>query len=391
MYTLRKGTLLVVSILTILSSMTLSPDLPGIHAQFHTLPHADLWTRLVLTIHALFIALGAPLAGYIIDRLGRKPLLLIATIVYGGAGISGLFLNELLPLLVSRVFLGLATAGTMTAATTLIADYYTGSERSQVAGWQTAAMNFGGVFALLLAGLLADRNWHFPFAIYGVSFLLIPLVISTIIEPPSIQRGVKNSSLVERFPWSEALILYITMLVAQILFFFVPVQLPFYLQKLIHSTATQSGVAVAAATLCTGCIALLYPKLNHFLERRVLIAIGFAGLSGGLLILGIAGNYPLIVLGALFTGVMMGILLPTLSLWILALTPSLLRGRAVSGLTASMFLGQFLSPFISQPLSQWGGFATMYSISGWIALVVAGGWIVAQRFTVPALVKPRHG
>jgi len=36
--------------------------------------------------------IGSPIAGLIVDRFGRKRLLLIATLLYGLAGSSGLFL-----------------------------------------------------------------------------------------------------------------------------------------------------------------------------------------------------------------------------------------------------------------------------------------------------------
>src|SRR5579883_1054601 len=129
--TQTKATLLLVSALTVLSSMTLSPTLPGIRAHFHTAPNASILVPLVLTLHAFFIVIGSPLAGYLLDRIGRKPLLIGAALLYGLAGSAGFLINDLWLLLLSRALLGLATAGTFTSASTLIADYYTGQTRSE--------------------------------------------------------------------------------------------------------------------------------------------------------------------------------------------------------------------------------------------------------------------
>jgi MFS family permease len=90
-----KITLLLVSTLTVMSGATIAPSLPAMREYFADVPNADYLVRLALTLPALLIALGAPAVGVIIDRLGRKPLLLIALILYGLAGSSGLILNGL--------------------------------------------------------------------------------------------------------------------------------------------------------------------------------------------------------------------------------------------------------------------------------------------------------
>ncbi len=109
-------TLLLVSTLTVMSGATIAPSLPAMREYFANVPNADYLVRLALTLPALLIALGAPVVGVIIDRLGRKPLLLIALIIYGLAGSSGLILNTLNLILIGRVLLGISVAGIMTTA-----------------------------------------------------------------------------------------------------------------------------------------------------------------------------------------------------------------------------------------------------------------------------------
>ena len=43
---------------------------------FAEVPGADVWARLILTAPALFIALASPVAGAIIDRFGRRRMIL---------------------------------------------------------------------------------------------------------------------------------------------------------------------------------------------------------------------------------------------------------------------------------------------------------------------------
>jgi MFS family permease len=117
-----KATLLLTSTLTVMSGATISPSLPAMQEYFANVENSELLVRLVLTIPALFIAFGGLFAGQLADRFGRKPLLIVSTLVYGFAGCSGLVLNSLWTLLIGRALLGLSVAGVMTGVTTLIAD-----------------------------------------------------------------------------------------------------------------------------------------------------------------------------------------------------------------------------------------------------------------------------
>ena len=85
----RLVTLLVVSTMTVMAGATISPALPTIRQAFADVPDADVWVRLVLTLPALFTALGAPLAGWLTDRVGRRPVLLTSMVLYGLGGAGG--------------------------------------------------------------------------------------------------------------------------------------------------------------------------------------------------------------------------------------------------------------------------------------------------------------
>lgn len=70
----------------------------------------------------------------------------------------------------------------------------------------------------------------------------------------------------------------------------------------------------------------------------------------GYLTIFLARNFSLIVLGLIISGLGLGLLLPNLTLWLVSKASESTRGKAVGGLTMLIFLGQFFSPIVSQPV-----------------------------------------
>ena len=184
--TSTKATLLFASSLTVMSGATIAPALPAMQAHFADVENVGLLIRLVLTLPALPIVIGAPLAGYLGDRSGRTRLLVGAMVLYAVAGSSGLYLDSLGTILIGRALLGAAVAGVMTSATALVADYYTGADRARFMGWQAAFMNVGGVAFLTGGGALAEIGWRLPFLIYLVA---LPLALVARVSLPEPSRG----------------------------------------------------------------------------------------------------------------------------------------------------------------------------------------------------------
>ena len=73
------------------------------------------------------------------------------------------------------------------------------------------------------------------------------------------------------------------------------------------------------------------------------MALGFFLLSRADTLTQLYLSMPLIGLG-------LGFNFPNLTIWLMARVPATMRGRASGGISTAVFLGQFLSPLLSQPL-----------------------------------------
>lgn len=373
---LLKVTLLVTSTLTVMSGATIAPSLPAMQTYFSGVENAIFWVKLILTVPALFIVIGAPIAGVIIDRLGRKPLLIVSVILYGLAGSSGFVLNSLTGLLIGRALLGLAVAGVMTSVTTLIADYYPGQARANFMGLQAAFMGFGGVLFLSGGGFLADLNWRLPFLIYLFAFVILPFIVLSLFEPS--RTVIKTPTLVDGrqvsavpLPLKLLTLIYGVACLMQVIFYLIPVQLPFYLKSLTNATASQSGLAIAFSTLFSAFASMMYGRVKARLSFVNIVSLSFGLTALGYGIIGVAGSYEQVLIGLSVGGLGLGLLMPNLMVWLSAETTDAIRGRALGGLTTFLFLGQFLSPIVSQPVSQQVGLGMTYTLAGGLLLLLA--------------------
>lgn len=373
-----------------MSGATVAPSLPAMKQHFETaITDVDLRTtlvKLIITLPALFIVIGSPIAGLIVDRFGRKSLLLITAMVYGLAGSSGLYLESLPAILLGRAVLGLAVAGVIVSATTLIADYYSGPARAAFMGLQAGFMGLGGVLFLTLGGVLAQQNWHYPFGIYLFAWLIVPLIFAFVLEPDSAERELDNSSEANigvasdaaqpSLPIGVMAIVYGLTALSQIAFYLIPVQLPFLLEQLVKALPSQSGMAIALCTLFSAIASLTYGKLKQRMEFVAFLPMIFGLMGIGYLLIGQSSNWSQVLAGLAIAGMGLGILMPNMSVWLSTAVPDAIRGRALGGLSTAMFLGQFLSPIVTQPLTKTLGLSGTYAATGGGLVVVALGFAI---------------
>jgi MFS family permease len=384
-----KVSLLLVSSLTVMAGTVIAPALPSIQLHFSEIEYSGLWIQLVLTLPALFIVLAAPLTGWFLDRSGRLRLLIPAMLLYGIAGSSGLYLNTIGAILAGRALLGVAVAGIMTSATTLIADYYEGRARSQFMGWQAAFMNFGGVIFLTAGGSLAELGWRWPFAIYLFAIALVPLVVLSLNEPVTVDRkSNRNDSLVDaRGPVRLIALIYGAAFSGMLIFYFIPLQIPFYLNEMVGAGPAASGMSIAVVTLFATVSSFVYGRVKNHMGFLTIFGLTFGLMGAGYLFIGLGNGYSTVLTGLAVSGLGTGLLFPNLNVWLTLEVPAIIRGRAIGGLTTAIFMGQFVAPLASQTLS--GAFGTGFLfVSAGALLLVLGLVFAFLRKAILAFMKP---
>ena len=394
--TLREISLLLTGTLVILSPLVVSPALPQMAQFFSGISNVETLVKLVVTLPALSIAIGAPVVGIIIDKWGRRWILIGATVLYGVSGATSFFLKNIFAILALRVLLGLAVSGIMTCTVTLIADYYTGEKRDRVMGFQTAVSYFTAVVILIGGGAIAEINWNYPFLIYLIAFVFLPGVILFLYEPeinkePKEEKFSKN---IQKIPYKTLTIGYFLAFIFLIFFYLLPTQIPFYLTKSItNMNETRIGLALASTSLFAGIISFNYKYLRKWIRQEMLFILALIFMGSGYIILTYAGSFGIFLLGLILAGFGIGIMLPNLNIWTVKDTPERFRGRALSILNAIIYLGAFLSPLINDSILQRTNYPTIFMIGGLVffSLIVIPMTLFILDFTKQRMAKEEMG
>ncbi|WP_249674279.1 MFS transporter [Pseudomonas abieticivorans] len=361
--------LLLGSCLPVLGAVLLAPVLPRMQVHFADTPGSAVLVPVALTLPALVVALLAPFAGMIADRTGRKPLLLVAMLLYTLCGTLPLWLDSLPAIVASRAGIGLAEAAIMTCCTALMGDYYSGGRRERLFALQMVATSLSAALFMAVGGHLGQDNWRAPFALYAVGLVFLPLMALLLWEP----RAQAASEVVgRRMPWRGLAPLLGLALLAGLSLFIVPVQAGYLLNLLGVDAPQQIGLTMGGNQVGVVLGALSFRLIGRARPSwLLLLAFALAG-SGGLLMAG-AGSHTLVSLAVFINGLGIGLMLPTLITRIMAQVDFSQRGRASGLFTAAIFAGEFVSPLVV--LAMTAGVNSALPM----ALAIVGGvqWLVA--------------
>ncbi|RTL52442.1 MAG: MFS transporter [Rhodocyclaceae bacterium] len=383
--------LLLASCMPVLGMVLIAPGLPRIQAYFGGVPHVEVLAPVALTIPSLFIALLSPVAGAITDFFGRKRLLIGCLVLYAVAGTAPLWQQDLIAIIVSRGFVGIAEAGIMTACTTMIGDYFHGGQRERYLSLQTIFATMCATLFLMAGGALGENDWRTPFAVYGVAVALIPAVAFGLWEPDkasdALAEGGQNDHNRVHTRWRFVFFICLVTLLGGIAFFTTQVELGFLLELLGISSPSRVGMAIASGSLMVTVGAVLFRRLVHA-GVPTLLTLSFAMAGVGFLQMSWAGSYTEMLVGVVINNLGTGLLLPSLLVWVMRQLPFEHRGRGTGLWTASFYLGQFVCPLVVMGISQHvGGLSGAIGTFGWCALALA----VFALTTVRRKTGHKHG
>ena len=145
-------------------------------------------TAIQATITAYLIGFGASqfFIGFLADRFGRKPVLMVGLVVYTVAGFASAFAPTLGSLLVMRAVQGIGAGAPRVIVGAAVRDCYTGRRLAKVLSLvATVFLAIPLVAPAIGQGILLISNWHLVLAFLGF-YGLVMLVVCGLFLPETL-------------------------------------------------------------------------------------------------------------------------------------------------------------------------------------------------------------
>jgi MFS family permease len=334
---LVKSSILSISLLTVMASAAISPALAKI---FQAFPGVDpTLIKLVLTLPSLLIIPFSLLCGWLVKRMPKKYILLVGLVIYFAAGVGGAFAQTVTQLLIIRAIFGMGVGLIIPLSTSLIADFYEGIERTKVMGYSGSVSHLGGVIFLLVSGWLACISWRLAFAVYGLSLLILLMILLWLPEP----QVTKSAGLVKSKLPLAVYICAVWGALMMIAFYAAPTNLAMFIDLEKIGRPGIAGYLLSAMTI-VGVVSGIF--LSQ-LMRRVGVycaSVAILSMAVGYGLLGVTASLTGVIISMLCIGFSSGVLMPLLLLEVAKNAPNTARAFAMAVVSVGVYLGQFLSP-----------------------------------------------
>lgn len=140
---------------------------------------------LLATVTALPWALGAPFTGLLSDRLGRRPLIVIALAGVGLSTIGAAFATSFLTLLVARFGAGVFGAFGPASIMAAVGDLFPPLRRGMAMGWLNAGFGLAAIAGVPGVGIVDGLfGWRWAFAVTGLVLLGLAIVVQVAFPSP---------------------------------------------------------------------------------------------------------------------------------------------------------------------------------------------------------------
>ena len=381
-----KAAIVLYGVLSALASGAIVPLLPFIDKEFGT-PENGVMVKMVLTALGIGTLVGAPLGGYLADRLGLRIVMLWSAIGCGIAGCAVFLSTSLIEVLAARFLIGAMLGAFGSAMVAAIGQAWDGNERDR---WLGLVMAIGTLSLLIvspLTGVLADMGWRNAFILYGLAF---PLAIAVVMGF-SRGGGAAAQSQAEQAASGGLPIFELCALgvVAGSVSAGSAMYTPFLFQDLGVTTATGIAIFSLSSAIMVGVAGIAYGFVRRKLSLTQIFVIGPVLCCVGLALAAVSGSPVIAALCLAVQGIGIGLVLPSLNVHAIQKSQQSNRARAVGIVRAAMMTGPFLVQFALEPLSRMGGPGlALLALAACSALFAIVAGLLRVGTIIPAAPRP---
>jgi ACDE family multidrug resistance protein len=370
-----------ITLTAILGNTLINAPLPDILIEFG-LPESAAGTLVAAaTLPGIVLA---PVIGLMADRFGRRTLLVPCLTVFGIGGVLASFAPTFGALLACRLLQGVGSAGLINLAVVVIADNWTGAERTRLIGYNAAVLTVSLAIFPAVGGLLDQAGgWRWSFAPYGLALVTALAVLHWL--PRDIRRV--TSSLGDQLRAAAGAfrqpVVFGSMAFGFVLFALIfglfLTAMPILLAHSFAMGPRDRGLLLSAPALTSTIAAVSLGRVRVRLGASRLLLGANVMFVIGFLTIGLAGAVGIVALGALIYGLGEGSSIPTVQDLVASRAPEQSRGAVVAIWVGSARAGQTVGPLLAAvSLAHIGASATFVAGAGVTATLLVAQ-IVGRR------------
>ena len=337
-------TILSISLLTVMAGAAMAPALGTIREHFSS--SSDILIQFVVSLPALFIIITNLWFSYICRFFKTKTIAVVGLLLYVTSGSVAFFADNMVLLLILRSLLGISVGLIMPLSTGLLSFYFPPKEQAKLMGLAGAMSQMGGVIATMLAGLLANIAWNYAFLVYLLGLIALILVLAYLPNDRITASGNISIKSLSKFHPSVTGMLFV-----MVIFFIFPTNFAIISSQTTNLSSDEITIIMVGLDLVAVFMGLLFGKIMNVMPKimkyfaPLLFMFGYICYA-----FGVSSAY--LIVGSLLIGMANGIAIPYLN------TIASIKGGKDAATTvmplisASLYLGQFISPIIVNPLSK---------------------------------------
>lgn len=367
-----------VTLMAVLGTSSVTPAFPRIVEELGV---SRGQVALLITFFTLPGVLLTPVSGVLLDKVGRRKVLVPSLILFGVAGGACAFVRDFETLLALRALQGAGAAALGATNVTLIGDLYSGRERTAALGYNSSVLSVGTASYPAIGGVLATLAWYYPFALPVLAIPVAVLVMLSLHNPESHNdQGLKEyvGSVAERVNDRVVIGLFIGSLVTfTILFGALITYLPILMSERFGSPPYLTGAVVATSSLTTALTSTQAGRLSARFSPEALIRFSFLLYAVALALVPLVPVVWLLLVPTVVFGVAQSLNLPASFSLLNEAAPDENRGAFISINSTVLRLGQTLGPLLmvvaAMPFGLTGAylaFAVLAALMSLVALVL---------------------
>jgi MFS family permease len=138
---------------------------------------------LLVAVNAVVAAIASVPFGVFADRLRRTTTLGLSIVLWGGCMVWSATAHSFGGLLVTRLFLGIATASAGPVVASMLGDWFASGERGRIYSYVLTGELFGAGIGFAVTGDIAQLSWRAAFVILALPAFFIAWAVLKLPEP----------------------------------------------------------------------------------------------------------------------------------------------------------------------------------------------------------------